>query len=101
MMVTTIIISMSVTPRCLFIAPTDNVGIIPISAQLAIGAERQHIGLITVIAGILVEVWALPWVERDVLGQIRPGPLRRILRAHPQSHKALLRGREGPGIELV
>src|ERR1019366_7823732 len=74
--VSTINSSMSVMPaRRLFVAPTDNVGVVPFSTGLAVGAQRNDVRLISVIAGEFVEIRMAPRVFRRVLRQIRTGPL--------------------------
>src|SRR5579875_3429541 len=103
--VTTTIISMSVTPRFprrpLLIAPTDDIGIIPLPAGLAVGAQREDVRLIAVLARILIKIGAAPGIQRNILGQIRTRPLRLIVRFDAQRVQALIRGRIGPGIQLV
>ena len=74
-MVTTTSNSISVTPRSrcdirrslrsglgrgLIITPTDDVGIISFPAGLAVGAERNDVGLIAVLARIFVEIRTAP-----------------------------------------
>src|SRR5713101_7384684 len=93
--------SRRVTPRSLFVAPTDDVGIIPFSTRLTVGAERDHIGLVPVLARILVKVGAAPRIERDVLRQIWPGPLKLVLRLDAQRLQTQLGGREITGVELI
>src|SRR4029077_5162336 len=87
--VSTINNSMSVTPdsagrRRLFIAPADNVCVIPFSARLAVRAERNQVGFVSVVTGELVEIGMAPGIERRILRQIRTRPLVDALRFHAQ-----------------
>src|SRR5260370_37559543 len=95
------IISSSGSPRCLFISPTGNVGIVPFSAGRAVAAERNDVGLIAMVAWIFVEIRMAPRIERDVLRQIRPGPLRRVLGPHAERVQTHFGGRISSGVELV
>src|SRR5258707_897234 len=96
--VSTISSSMSVTPRCepvsrvfrrlgarrLLIAPADNVCVVPFSARLPVGAQRNDVGLVTVFAGEFVEIRMAPNIGGCVLRQIRSGPLIDTVRLHAQ-----------------
>src|SRR6266852_3686126 len=98
MMVITMSISISVMPRWarlstraaspLLVVPTDDVGIIPFSAGLAIRARRNDVGLVAVIAGKFVEIRVVPGIVRCVLRQVGSGPLIHALRFHAQCVQA-------------
>src|SRR5512141_1069428 len=100
--VSTIISSMSVTPDRLrvFVAPTDNVGVVPFSAGLAVGAERNEVGLVSVVTGEFVEIGMAPGVFRRVLRQIRTRPLIHAVRFHAQRVQAQISGGKIPGIQF-
>ena len=61
--------------QVLFIAPTDDIRIIPFPALLAVGAVGNNVGLIAMVAGIFVLIGVGPGIERDVLSQVRSRPL--------------------------
>src|ERR1035437_5697620 len=69
MIATTIIISTSVTPFLLAL-PTENVGIQPFTARLAVGSEADDIRLVAVLTRILVHVVVGPRIFGDVLGHV-------------------------------
>src|SRR5579871_3358530 len=102
MMVTTTSISMSVMPeRPVSIFPADQVGIQAITARLAVSAETDDVGLVTVLAGIFVDVLMAPRIFRNFLGHVRPVPLIEIARLDAQRLQALFGRRERSGVELV
>ncbi len=58
-------------PR-LLIAPADNVGVVPFSAGLAVGAQRNDVGLIAMIAGEFVEIRMAPGIVGTSFGRYGP-----------------------------
>src|SRR5271168_1311731 len=53
-------------PRCArLILPADDIGIQPIPAGRAVGAVAQHVGIVTVLAGKLVDVGMAPGVRSE------------------------------------
>src|ERR1035437_7910565 len=101
MMATTIIISTRVTPRVLLALPTENVGIQPFAARLAVGSEADDIRLVAVLARVLVDVVVRPRIFGDVLGHIGPSPLVQIPRPYAQGLQALLGGGERARVQFV
>src|ERR1035437_4039959 len=119
MMATTTTISTRVTPRrvrvraslgCtrrslmppLLILPTEDVGIDPFAAGLAIGAEAHDLRFVGLMfAGEAVDEVASPGVLWDVLGHVGAVPLVYIRGLHAQRLQALLGGGEGARIEFV
>src|SRR5580704_15415991 len=97
----TISASISVTPRSLFIAPANDVRIIPIPSRLAVGAERNDVGVFAVIARVFVQVVAPPRIERDILREIGTGPVVHVCRLDTQRLQALPGGRINTGIQLI
>src|ERR1039458_1638844 len=105
---TTIIISTRVMPRApaprplfLLALPTENVGIQPFAARLAVGSEADDIRLVSVIDRVLVHVVVRPRIFRDVLGHVGPRPLVLIPRPDAQGLQALLGSGERAGIQFV
>src|SRR5438067_1578589 len=104
--VSTISSSMRVTPESLdrlplLVAPANNVCVVPFSARLPVGAERNNVGLVTVLAGELIKIRMAPNVRRRVLRQIRTGPLIDSLRLHAQAVQAHLGSREIARVQFV
>src|SRR5690348_9487905 len=62
-------------PRRLLVAPANNVCVVPFSARLPVGAQRNDVRLVTVLAGELVEIRMAPNIGGGVLRKIRAGPL--------------------------
>src|ERR1043165_3497308 len=108
---TTTIISSSVVPRWvarafrpvpLLVLPTDDMGIDPFAARLAIGAEADDLRLVhAVLAGEAVDVIHIPRIFRNVFRQVRTVPLHCVGRFYSQRLKPLLGGGKGAGIEFV
>src|SRR6266446_7561555 len=101
MIVITMSISISVMPRCarpLLVVPTDDVGINPFSAGLAIRARRNDVGLVAVIAGKFVEIRVVPGIVRCVLRQVGSGPLIHVLGFHAQCVETHFGVREISGV---
>src|ERR1035437_3550786 len=103
MIATTIIISTRVTPRPppLLALPTENVGIQPFAAGLAVGAEADDIRLVAVLTRILVHVVMGPRIFGDVLGHVGPSPLVQIPRLDAQRLQALLSRGERARVQFV
>src|SRR6185295_8220630 len=59
----------------LFIRPALDVGIRTIAARLSVGAQRNNVGFLAVIAGIFVLIRTVPRIHRNVLGHVRTGPI--------------------------
>src|ERR1035437_1546920 len=121
MIATTIIISTRVTPAAfprprpakpagapsgpwplpLLALPTENVGIQPFAASLAVGSEADDIRLVAVLTRILVHVVVGPRIFGDVLGHVGPSPLVQIPRPYAQGLQALLGGGERARVQFV
>src|ERR1051326_6887072 len=94
---TTTIISSSVMPARaarafppvpLLVLPTDDIGIDPFAARLAIGAEADDLRLVhAVLAGEAVDVIHVPRIFRNVFRQVRTVPPPRVGRVHAQRLK--------------
>src|SRR6185312_7603165 len=96
--------SIRVTPRSLarlIVVPTDDVGINAVSARLAVGAVAGQVGVVSMIAGKLVNVRMAPGVVGDILLEVRTLPVVRAVGFHAQGLQTLLRRRIDTRIELV
>src|ERR1700679_1331922 len=96
-------ISIRVTPArsdCL-VFPANDVGIDPVSAGLAVGAQADNIGLVSVVARIAVDKGMLPGIVPDVLLDIRPLPVLHALGLLAERLQALLGGGEHAGVEFI
>src|ERR1035437_8270722 len=86
----------------LFGFPTDNVGIGPFAAGLAIGAEADDLRFVGLMfAGEAVDEIMGPGILGDVPGHVRAVPLVDIGGLHAQRLQALLGSGEGARIEFV
>src|ERR1019366_6546322 len=97
MIATTTTISTRVTPRrgCLLVFPTDNVGIDPFAAGLAVGAEADDLRFVGLMfAGEAVDEVAGPGILGDVLGHVGAVPLVDVRRLDAQRLQTLLGGGE-------
>src|SRR5450759_3821801 len=122
MIATTTTISTRVTPRRVHIAPdpcgvprsrlrlgppllvfpTDNVGIDPFAAGLAVGSEADDLRFVGLMfAGEAVDEVAGPGILGYVLGHVGAVPLVDIRRLDAQRLQTLLGGGEGARIEFV
>src|ERR1017187_413511 len=87
---------------CLLVFPTDDVGIDPFAAGLAIGTEADNLGFVGLMfAGEAVDEVTGPGILGNVLGHVGAVPLVDIGGLDAQGLQALLGGGEGAGIELV
>src|SRR6185437_14830040 len=83
--------------RRLLVAPANNVCVVPLSARLPVGSERNNVGLVSVIAGEFVEIRMAPNICGSILRQIRAGPLIDTVRLHAQRVQSHLGGGEIAG----
>ena len=72
-----------------------------VAARLPVGAIREHVGLIAMIAGELVNVRMAPGIVGEILLQIRPVPLLDAARLHAQRRQTLFGARIAAGIEMI
>src|ERR1051326_8543013 len=80
---TTISASSRVMPEvALLIRPALDVGIGPIAARLPVGAQRNDVGILTMVAGILVFIRTTPGIHRNVLRHVRTSPIGEFARIH-------------------
>src|SRR5512143_59094 len=95
---TTISASSRVMPVVvLFIRPALDVGIGPIAAGLSVGAQRNNVGILAVIAGKLVFIRTATEVHRNLLGHVRAGPIGQIAGIDAPRLQTLRRGRVDAG----
>src|ERR1700691_5620194 len=100
---TTTSISIRVTPETAgrLVFPANDVGIDPVSAGLAVGAQADNVGLVSVVARIAIDEGMLPGIIPNVLLDIRPLPILHTLRLLAERLQALLGGREHAGVEFI
>src|SRR5579863_4201690 len=92
--------SMRVTPERL-VLPTDDVGIVSVSAGLAVGAIADDVRLVAMLAGIAIDVGVAPRVVGNVFVRVRPLPVLHRLGLLSQGLQTLLGGGIAAGVQFV
>src|SRR5579884_3235050 len=101
MIVTTIIISIRVTPARLLRAPAFDIGIVAFTPRLAVGAIGGDVRLISVLSGIFVNVRMVPRIGGNVAIRVRPFPSLHPFRFRVQRLQSLLCAGERAHLQLV